>query len=197
MNKNWGSNRPAQYRSRYHGGGMWMTNGVHVVDRLTWIIGSQASSVSANVTTSSRYQAADDSGSAFIRYKNGVTGHALAIGYEDGAFIGECYIIGPKGSLRFAQHPNKFVKLGKNEEWIDIPFEDPPNESHFEWTHFQESILQNIEPSTNGPWGKHIIEILLAAEASSISRQQINLRNFDKYYYQETGEIVSRNKNWI
>ena len=43
MSKNWGySWRRPQYRSRYHGGGMWITNGVHVVDRLTWVMASQA-----------------------------------------------------------------------------------------------------------------------------------------------------------
>ena len=40
MNKNWNyEKRTPQYRSRFHGGGMWITNGIHVVDRLTWIIG--------------------------------------------------------------------------------------------------------------------------------------------------------------
>ncbi|MCY3906034.1 MAG: Gfo/Idh/MocA family oxidoreductase, partial [Anaerolineaceae bacterium] len=35
--KNWGyARRRPQYRSRFHGGGYWMTNGVHMVDRLTW-----------------------------------------------------------------------------------------------------------------------------------------------------------------
>ena len=43
MSKQWGfSWRRPQYRSRYHGGGMWLTNGVHVVDRLMWLMASQA-----------------------------------------------------------------------------------------------------------------------------------------------------------
>ena len=52
MSKKWGfSGRPPQYRSRYHGGGMWLSNGVHVVDRLTWVMASQAVSVSASIGT--------------------------------------------------------------------------------------------------------------------------------------------------
>ena len=203
MNKNWGSNaddysnRRPQYRSRYHGGGMWLTNGVHVVDRLSWVIGSQASSVSASVGNKSRYQAADDYGSAFIRYKNGVTGHAQAVGYLDGAFNGECYVIGTKGSLRFSQHPEKYVKLGKKEEWIDIEFDDPPNEAHNEWLYFNESITRNIEPSTHGEWGKHIMEILFAAEQSSITSKEVFLNNHSNYFVQTSGDIVSGKFQWI
>ena len=75
MSKNWGySWRRPQYRSRYHGGGMWLTNGVHVVDRFTWVMASQAVSVSASIGTRAHYQASDDSATAFIRYKNGLAG---------------------------------------------------------------------------------------------------------------------------
>ena len=46
--KNWGyANRRPQYRSRFHGGGYWMTNGVRIVDRLTWLAGPQAVRVKA------------------------------------------------------------------------------------------------------------------------------------------------------
>ena len=65
MSKNWNhASRPPQYRSRFHGGGMWLANGVHVVDRLTWLMASQAVSVSASMGTRAHYQAADDTATA-------------------------------------------------------------------------------------------------------------------------------------
>ena len=86
MSKNWNfAGRRPQYRSRYHGGGMWLCNGVHVVDRLTWMMASQAQSVSASIGTRAHYQAGDDSATAFIRYKNGLAGVAVSIGFADGA----------------------------------------------------------------------------------------------------------------
>ena len=91
MSKNWNfAGRRPQYRSRFHGGGMWLTNGVHVVDRLTWVMASQAASVSAAIGTRAHYQASDDSATAFIRYKNGLAGTAVAVGYADGAPNFEC-----------------------------------------------------------------------------------------------------------
>ena len=81
---------------------MWLTNGVHDVDRLNWIMGSQAVSVAANLGTRSHYQPADDSSTAFIRYKNGLAGVAIAVGYADGAPMADCQVICTNGSLQFS-----------------------------------------------------------------------------------------------
>ena len=118
MSKNWNfAGRRPQYRSRFHGGGMWLTNGVHVVDRLTWVMASQAASVSAAIGTRAHYQAADDSATAFIRYKNGLAGTAVAVGFADGAPNFECQVICANGSLRFSQHGEKYVKVGQGDTW--------------------------------------------------------------------------------
>jgi phthalate 4,5-cis-dihydrodiol dehydrogenase len=198
MAKNWNyKGRRPQYRSRYHGGGMWITNGGHVVDRLTWVVGSQARSVSAAVGTYAHTQASDDSGTALIRYKNGRGGVAVAAGYADGAPSYECHVICANGSIRFSQHGEKFVKVGKGEEWKDVSFDDPPAEFHNEWKAFTESIINNIEPPTPGEWGRHIVEILLAAEKSAISGQEVVLESGDEWTHQTSGIPVATEHGWI
>ena len=197
MSKNWGySWRRPQYRSRYHGGGMWITNGVHVVDRLTWVMASQAASVSASIGTRAHYQASDDSATAFIRYKNGLAGVAVAVGYADGAPSYECHVICANGSLRFSQHGEKFVKVGKDDKWEDVPFDDPPFEFLNEWIAFAEAIEQDIEPPTHGEWGRHIMEILFAAEESAITGVEVELEEVG-WNNQTTGAPVTRNHGWI
>ena len=198
MVKNWNyAGRRPQYRSRYHGGGMWLTNGVHVVDRLTWIIGSQARSVSAVVGNYAHYQASDDSTTAFVRYKNGRAGIAIASGFADGGPTHECHVICTNGSLRFTQHGEKFVKVGKGNEWKDVPFDDPPAEFHNEWKAFAESIEKDIEPPTPGEWGRHIMEILLAAEQSSITGQEVVLDSGNAWTHQTSGIPVTTKHGWI
>ncbi|MDA0710204.1 MAG: Gfo/Idh/MocA family oxidoreductase [bacterium] len=198
MSKNWNyKGRRPQYRSRYHGGGMWMTNGVHVVDRLTWVMGSQARSVSAAIGTYAHTQASDDSGTAFIRYKNGRAGTAIASGYADGAPSHECHVICANGSIRFSQHGEKFVKVGKGDVWKDVPFEDPPAEFHNEWKAFAESIIEDIEPPTPGEWGRHMIEILLAAEKSAITGQEVVLDSGSEWTHQTSGTPVATKHGWI
>lgn len=198
MSKNWNFDmRRPQYRSRYHGGGMWLTNGVHVVDRLTWIMASQAVSVSANIGTRAHYQASDDSATAFIRYKNGLAGVAVAVGYADGAPNYECQVICANGTLRFSEHGEKYVKVGKDDQWEDIPFEDPPTEMHFEWKAFVEAIEQDIEPPTPGEYSRHIMELIFAAEESAIRGGEVMLPSGSAWLHQTSGTAITSRFGWV
>ena len=196
--KNWGyANRRPQYRSRFHGGGYWMTNGVHMVDRLTWLVGSQAARVKARIGTKSHYQAGDDYGVAFVDYKNGVPGIAIAIGYRDGAPNYQSEIICARGGIRISGSGDRFVAVGRGNEWTRVPFEDPPAGMTAEWHAFARSIEEDLEPPTSGEWGRHIMEILFAAERSSITGQQVTLAGGTRYNVQTTGQVVSRDHGWI
>ena len=198
MSKNWGySGRRPQYRSRYHGGGMWLTNGVHVVDRLTWVMASQAASVSASIGARAHYQAADDSATAFIRYKNGLAGVAVAVGFADGAPDFSCQVICANGTLRFSQHGEKYVRVGKGDTWEDVPFDDPPVEMHNEWKSFAEAIEKNIEPPTHGEYGRHIMEILFAAEQSAITGREVVLDSGLGWSNQTSGSPITINHGWV
>ena len=96
---------------------MWMSNGVHAVDRLTWVMASQAISVSAVISTRAHYQAGDDSATAFIRYQNGLAGVAVSVGFADGEPNNyACEVICADGGLRFSQHGERYVKVGKADE---------------------------------------------------------------------------------
>ena len=95
---------------------MWVTNGVHVVDRLTWLMASQAVSVSASIGTRAHYQAADDTATALIRYKNGLAGVAVSIGFADGAPIFDTQVICANGTLRIGGGRQPFLQLGQGNE---------------------------------------------------------------------------------
>ena len=198
MSKNWNfAGRRPQYRSRFHGGGMWLTNGVHVVDRLTWVMASQAASVSAAIGTRAHYQAGDDSATAFIRYKNGLAGTAVAVGYADGAPNFECQVICANGSMRFSQHGEQYVKVGRGDTWEDVPFADAPTEMYHEWKSFAEAIALNIEPPTHGQYGRHIMEILFAAEASSLTGREVEIGGGPHWQAQTSGAPVTGQHGWI
>ena len=198
MSKNWGfAGRRPQYRSRYHGGGMWIANGVHVVDRLTWVMASQAVSVSAAIGTRAHYQGGDDSATAFIRYKNGLAGVAVSVGFADGAPNYTCEVICANGGLRFSQHGDKYVMVGKNDRWEEVPFDDPPAQFTNEWKAFVEAIEQDIEPPTHGDYGRHIMEILFAAEQSAITGQETFLDDAFNWRHQTAGRPVTIEHGWV
>jgi phthalate 4,5-cis-dihydrodiol dehydrogenase len=198
MSKNWNFKlRRPQYRSRFHGGGMWLTNGVHVVDRLTWLMASQAVSVSASIGTRAHYQAGDDSATALIRYKNGLAGVAVAVGYADGAANFESQVICASGTLCFNEDGEKYVRVGRGEEWEEIPFDEPPAAMYNEWKTFAEAIERGIEPPTHGEYGRHIMEILFAAEESAISGREVLLETGSTWSSQRSGSPVTIEQGWI
>ena len=200
MSKNWSfQGRRPQYRSRFHGGGMWLTNGIHVVDRLTWIMASQAVSVSAAIGTRAHYQAGDDSASAFIRYKNGCAGIAVAVGFADGAPNFECQVICANGTLRFNHHgtDGKYVKIGRGDAWDDVAFEDASHDMYHEWNSFAEAIEKNVEPPAHGAYGRHVMEIMFAAEQSAITGREVLLDTGHIWTHQETGSPTTTEHGWI
>ena len=196
--KNWNyAGRAPQYRSRFHGGGMWLTNGVHVVDRLTWLMASQAVSVSASIGARAHYQASDDTATALIRYKNGLAGAAVSIGFADGAPIFDSQIICANGTLRFSGNRYTQLQIGQGNDWKNVQFDDPPAVMHHEWKSFVEAIEQNIEPPTPGEWSRHIMEILFAAESSAISGREVVLESGLSWTHQRAGMPVTRLHGWI
>ena len=200
MSKNWSyARRRPQYRSRYHGAGMWLTNGVHVVDRLMWYMGTQAKSVAACIGTRAHYQAGDDSATAFIRCKNGLAGVAISVGYKDGGPNYDCQVICANGSLRFSEHGvnGPFIQLGTGEKWEDVPYDDASHQFHYEWKGFADAIENNIEPPSSGRWGRHIMEILFAAEQSALSGQEVMLENGLRWENQTTGTPVTIEHGWV
>ncbi len=197
MSKNWGfGGRRPQYRSRFHGGGMWLANGVHVVDRLMWLLGSQAAAVSAVVGTRAHYQASDDTATALIRTKNGLAGVAVSCGYANGGPSFESHVIGANGSLKFSQHGEKFVRLGTGEQWEDVEFDDPKAEFYHEWHSFAKAVEQDLEPPADGMWGRHVMEILFAAEQSSITGREVVLEGGHHWTTQRTGTPVTYDHGW-
>ena len=99
--------------------------------------------------------------------------------------------------MRFSQHGEKYVRVGKGDEWEDRPFVDPPAEFTNEWIAFSEAIEQNLEPATHGRYGRHIMEILFAAEESAITNEEVILESGLGWASQTTGEPTSINHGWI
>ena len=198
MSKNWNyEGRRPQYRSRYHGGGMLLANGVHVVDRLTWLMGSQAMSVSAAIGTHAHYQASDDSDVIFVRYKNGRAGVAVAVGFADGAPDYSGHVICANGTLKFSHHYEEYVRVGKGDVWEDVPFTRPPAEFTHEWRAFADCIARDIEPPTHGPYARHIMEILFAAEQSAITGQEVMLESGTTWTPQASGTPIHPDFGWV
>ena len=97
------------------GGGMWLTNGCHLVDRLSLLLDTRPVDVRAVVGPRFHPQEVDDVGVGLIAFEGGAVGIARAIGYRAGSRDDWTEVQGTDGALRVSHVDGVF--LGRNDRW--------------------------------------------------------------------------------
>lgn len=176
MSKFWfESNRRSWHLDRETGGGMWLTAGMHCLDRLTWLVDSPVQSVCAHFDTRFHDQKADDVGMIFLRYANGAAGTVVSTGYKNGAPKHLTELTCTKATMNITYDEGVFV--GRDEEWQVIPESVSTNWMHQalinEWQGFVKAIREDTESPVTGAYARHIMATAFAAEESSQLKQEV------------------------
>ena len=172
------------YLTRSMGGGNWMGNGVHMVDWVTHLVGRKAVSVKAVLGTHMHYMHSDDTATALIRYANGVAGVVISVassrGAQDTAYID---VHGTQGRLQVhfdtAEYPGGMVRVGQDGAWRELDIE-PINDFAEQYRDFVTAIATNDRPPASSAYGRHIMEILFAAERSSVTGREVVLEPVER-----------------
>ncbi|MBI1773716.1 MAG: Gfo/Idh/MocA family oxidoreductase [Proteobacteria bacterium] len=150
------------------GGGMWMTNAVHLVDRLVLAFGRMPMSVSASLGTGFHTGlAVDDIGVALYRFWGGGTGIAEAAGYRVGAPDHWTVIVGTEGALRC--EPGLGLELGRDNAWQTAFAADPAwlaKALAAEWTSFLDHVEGGPSP-VSALEGRNVMAAVIAAEEAA------------------------------
>jgi len=178
MSKYWFEpNRREWHLNRATGGGMWMTAGIHCLDRLTWLIGSPVQQVSAQLSTRFHDQQADDAGLIFLRYADGAAGTVVSVGYATGAPKHLTELTCTRGMLTIDYVGG--ITIGRDEEWRPLPGSGSTTWMHEglvnEWRAFLQAVEEGSEPAVSGQYARHIMAVVFAAEESSARRCEVNV----------------------
>lgn len=167
-------NRRPWHLDRGTGGGMWLTAGIHCLDRLTWLVDSPIRTVSAHFDTRFHDQRADDAGTVFVRYENGCAGTVVSTGYAVGAPKHLTELTCTKGALTIDYAGG--VTIGRNERWERV--EDSGSESwmpeafHEQWVSFLKALRGHGGPAVTLEYGRHVMHAAFAAlESSRVERE--------------------------
>ncbi|MCC6178032.1 MAG: Gfo/Idh/MocA family oxidoreductase [Chloroflexi bacterium] len=158
-----------------NGGGMWLTNGCHLVDRLCYLLGGLPRDVRAMVGTYFHPQEADDVGVGLLSFDNGAIGTIRAIGYRVGADDHATEIQGDAGALRVSHRDGVF--LGKRGVWEPVFAGPSPLRSALqgEW----EALLAHVRGEGPSPvtaeYGRAIVTAVLAGVESSATGQVVSV----------------------
>ena len=170
-------NRRSWHYKHNLGGGMLKTGGIHYIDLMCWIYGSEVTSVRAFISNPFFQKDADDATQLFISFKNGKSGLLTNSGFQSGGRLFEIVITGTKGMIK--ADLIKGVWLGQNDKWEKVYTPDIGDKEVEEgalvqeWKDFSNKLLSGEPVPISGEYGRHMIEIVEAAHKSSQSGQEI------------------------
>jgi phthalate 4,5-cis-dihydrodiol dehydrogenase len=166
-----GEQRPRFYRERALGGGVWLTLGVHFVDRLLWLIDSEVVAVKAVLGQrfhTPAQQHADDVATVLLQFASGATGTIAVAGYRDGAPWLTMQVLGERGALRLDADG---LALGHDNAWQPVAVAET-NPMEVEWAAFARSITDGTPPPISLDYALRVMNIVFAAEESAATGRE-------------------------
>jgi predicted dehydrogenase len=162
------------FRERATGGGMWLMNGAHMIDRTCWVLDTSVESVHAYIGSPFHGLSADDANLAYLTLRNGLRAVIAHTGYrERGVDRCEVEVACTGGMLRFDSYSNR---LATDCDGAYAPIElqavDPFTE---ELKNLVAAVRGREELRVSPAWGRHILEVLLAAEESSRTGREVGV----------------------
>ncbi|MBV8715586.1 MAG: Gfo/Idh/MocA family oxidoreductase [Chloroflexi bacterium] len=162
------------FLDRATGGGMWLMNGAHMIDRTSWVLDTEVASVRAWIGSPFHNLSADDANMAFLQLRNGKHATIVHAGYKTrGVDRCEVEITCTNGMLRFDSYSNQ---LAVDRDGAYVPIEVDRKEPFAEELANLVATINGIEELRVPPvWGRHIVEVLLAAEESSRTGREVSV----------------------
>lgn len=171
----WGwEQRPAFYRERALGGGVWLTLGVHFVDRLLWLIDAEVMAVKGVLVRrfhQPEEHNADDAATVLLRFADGTTGTIVLAGQRNGPTWSEMRLIGERGMIRL---DGQGLGIADGAEWrtVTVPEANP---MALEWAAFARAIVEDTPPPVTLAHALRVMDVVFAAEESSASGRDVVL----------------------
>ncbi|MGH2350166.1 MAG: Gfo/Idh/MocA family protein [Chloroflexota bacterium] len=172
--------RPPWFLDREKGGGMWLMNGAHMIDRLTYILNSRVATVKAFVGTRYNDIKADDAALAFLQLESGVPCSIAHTGYKDhrGAGVeqsgGVVELSCTEAMLKVVDRRRLFrsVPAERGGQWEEVPLErnDPIS---IELARFIECIEHDTPEPVTPEHARHIVAAMTACEESSRTGREV------------------------
>jgi phthalate 4,5-cis-dihydrodiol dehydrogenase len=162
------------FLDRATGGGMWLMNGAHMLDRTCWVLDTEVESVRAWIGSPFHQLPVDDANMVLLKLRNGQHATIVHAGYRGrGVERCEVEVTCSDGMLRFDSYSNR---LAIDRDGVYAPIEVQRVEPFAEELKNLVGAIRGQEPLRVTPaWGRHIVEVLLAAEESSRTGQEIKI----------------------
>ena len=171
--------RPPWFLDRRRGGGMWLMNGAHMIDRCCWVLGSGVAAVRGWVGNPLHAAGADDASVAYLHLRNGVALTLFHAGYRAGAGAEQCgvEIVLTDGMLEFDSYTGR-LRVSEDGAYAvrDLPAADPFTA---ELGSLVSAIRSGDPLAVPTAWARHVVAVLLAVEESGRTGREIPISEAD------------------
>jgi len=164
--------RAPWFLDRATGGGMWLMNGAHMVDRTCWVLDTAVASVKAWIGSPIHGLAADDTALALLTLGNGQHATIAHTGYSDRG-VDKCQVevTCTGGMLLFDSYSNTLA-VDRDGCYEPVPVA-PVDAFTQELRNLVGAVQGREELAVTPAWGRHIVEVLLACEESSRTGREV------------------------
>jgi len=167
---------PWRFIREISGGGVFIDNGVHAVDRLRWWLGSEVETVFAKVRTAKYHLEVENNGLALLVFRNGVPATLnLSMIAPDPAGLCRAEFLGTEGVLRVDTWGEIQLARSGGSQWERIDYPASPSGMTREVAEFVASIVENREPSVPGEEGLRSLAVVEAIYKSSAEGRAVRL----------------------
>ncbi|MCK4640434.1 MAG: Gfo/Idh/MocA family oxidoreductase [Candidatus Marinimicrobia bacterium] len=166
-------------------GGSFMNQASHYVDGIQWLIGP-VESVIAETATLARHIETEDTGSAILKFRNGVIGtiNVTMLTYPKN-FEGSITILGEKGTVKVGgiavNHIDKweFEEYDDDDRLIEESNYNPPNIYGLGHLPYYQNVIAALkgetEADTDGRSGRKSLELIIAIYKSAQTGKKVAL----------------------
>ncbi len=169
------SNRRPWHLTREAGGGMLLTAGIHALDRLMLLMGSDVSAVSATSENLFHDQPVPDVDLALLRFAAGGLGVLGSVGHRDLTMVNDTEIGCEDGTLRIDLDTG--VRIGQGGHWRDLPGSSEPDwplrALERGWAAMRAALLHGTPLPVTAAQGGAVIATIAATQQSSSERREI------------------------
>lgn len=171
-----GSTIPWRFVREVSGGGVFIDNGVHAVDRLRWWLGSEVETVYAKTLTAKYDLEVENNGLALLTFECGVPAalHLSMIAPEQAALC-RAEFLGTQGILRVDTWGEIRLAQSGTNTWERIEYPAEPSGVTRQIAEFVQSVVQGREPSVPGEEGLRSLAVIEAIYRSAAEGRAVTV----------------------
>jgi predicted dehydrogenase len=170
--------RPPWFVDRKRGGGMWLMNGAHMIDRTCWVLGSGVAAVRGWVGNPIHNAAADDASVAYLHLKNGLSVSLFHAGFKRRG-NDQCgvEIVLTDGMIEFDSYSNRLQVAGSGS--YENRLTERVNPFVVEFARMVDSITTGAPLAVPTAWARHIVAVMLSVEESGRQGREVTIPDAD------------------